>query len=127
MTCRAAIPNRTAPAPTPVPIEDQAQVAADELPHQVARLKWLAEHDKLHWGTYQVRKRALTAAVFTLQGLARQQMGLAELRELIASDAIAISYQTMGQYRTALLREIDAQLLRCTEPAPGPSGEGSPA
>lgn len=31
-----------------------------------------------------------------------------ELRRLIADDGYAISFQTMGQYRTALLRVIDA-------------------
>lgn len=122
MTCRAAIPNRQATAPAPVLIEDQAQIAADELPHQIQRLKWLAEHEKLHWGTYQIRKRALTAGVATLQTLARQQSGLAHLRRIVASDATAISYQTLGQYRTALLREIDAQLLGSTE-----AGEGTPS
>jgi hypothetical protein len=30
------------------------------------------------------------------------------LREIISSDSIAMTYQTMGQYRTALLRSIDA-------------------
>ncbi|WP_293373577.1 hypothetical protein [Nevskia sp.] len=127
MTCRSAIPNRIAAPPAPVSIDDQAQIAADELPHQIARLKWLAEHEKLHWGTYQIRKRALTAGVATLTRLARQQTGLAHLRQIIASDATAISYQTLGQYRTALLREIDAQLLGSSDAEAGQAGEGSPS
>ncbi|MCX7062811.1 MAG: hypothetical protein NTZ11_18235 [Gammaproteobacteria bacterium] len=124
MTCRTAIPNRTAAVPAPVSIEDQAQIAADELPHQIQRLKWLAEHDKLHWGTYQIRKRALAAGVATLQALAQQQAGLARLRAVIACDASAISYQTMGQYRSMLLREIDAQLLGTTTAEPQ-AGQGN--
>lgn len=33
---------------------------------------------------------------------------LTEIRNLIANDAYAITFQTMGQYRTALLNAIDA-------------------
>lgn len=124
MTCRTAVPNRGPVVPAPVSIEDQAQIAADELPHQIQRLKWLAEHDKLHWGTYHIRKRALAAGVATLTRLAQQQTGLARLRAVIACDASAISYQTMGQYRTMLLREIDAQLLG-TATAKPQAGQGT--
>lgn len=121
MTCRTAL-SRAPSVPAPVSIEDQAQIAADELPHQIQRLKWLAEHDKLHWGTYQIRKRALTAGVATLNQLAQQQAGLAHLRAVVACDASAISHQTLGQYRTMLLREIDAQLLGTA--AAGGAGQG---
>jgi len=69
MNCRTQAGPPPSP-PKPVPLEDQARVLAEEVPHQIDRLKWLAEHDKLHWGTYQIRKRALLAAVATLQGLA---------------------------------------------------------
>lgn len=124
MTCRSAISNRNVPAPAPVSIDDQAQIAADELPHQIARLKWLADHEKLHWGTFQIRRRALAAGVATLQRLAQQQAGLARLRQIVASDATAISYQTLGQYRTALLRAIDAELLGHGADEAGQSGEG---
>jgi hypothetical protein len=33
---------------------------------------------------------------------------LAELRRLIADDAFACTFQTFGQYRTALLKAVDA-------------------
>ena len=35
-------------------------------------------------------------------------MTLSEIRALIADDGYAITFQTMGQYRTALLKAIDA-------------------
>jgi hypothetical protein len=31
------------------------------------------------------------------------------IRDLIADDSYAISFQTLGQYRTALLKELDSQ------------------
>lgn len=40
------------------------------------------------------------------------------LRALIADDAHALTFQTFGQYRTALLREIDAMGA-----APSPQGD----
>jgi hypothetical protein len=41
-----------------------------------------------------------------------RRMALEELRSLIADDAYAISFQTFGQYRTALLKAIDATAIR---------------
>jgi hypothetical protein len=38
---------------------------------------------------------------------------LIKLRQLIANDAIAVSYQSLGQYRDMLLNKID---LECTLP-----------
>jgi hypothetical protein len=35
---------------------------------------------------------------------------LRELRELIASDGYAITFQSLAAYRAALLREVDASL-----------------
>lgn len=104
----------------PVSIDEQATIFAEEMPHQVKRLKWLAEHEKMHWGTVAIRKRALDAALETLQRLQRQQAGLARIRAVVACDASAISHQTIGQYRTTLLREIDAELLGAASQA----GEG---
>lgn len=40
---------------------------------------------------------------------------LARLRRLIAADEYSMSFQTIRQYRSALLREID-----CTSPTPRP-------
>ncbi len=114
MTCRTIISNGAAGAPAPVSIEDQAQVAAEELPHQIARLKWLAEHNKLHWGAFQIRKRALTAGVATLNRLRHEQAGLALVRSIVASDPAADGYRTLEEYRLALLHRIDAELLDAT-------------
>jgi|LakMenE18May11ns_1017448.scaffolds.fasta_scaffold9295434_1 cell division FtsZ-interacting protein ZapD len=36
-------------------------------------------------------------------------MSLSILRDLIADDSYAISFQTLGQYRSALLKELDSQ------------------
>lgn len=38
---------------------------------------------------------------------ARQEALLAQFSEFIASDALAISYQSLGEYRTALLRLLN--------------------
>ena len=35
---------------------------------------------------------------------------VAELREFVASDGVACTYQSLGQYRSAVLRQIDALL-----------------
>jgi len=35
---------------------------------------------------------------------------LKQIRELIASDSVAVLYQTMGEYRTMLLRHIDTHI-----------------
>lgn len=70
MTCRIQAAAPPATTPKPVALEDQARILSEEVPHQIERLKWLASHDKICWGTYQIRKRALLAAVATLRGLA---------------------------------------------------------
>ena len=36
-------------------------------------------------------------------------MTLSEIRALISDDGYAITFQTMGQYRTALLRALDGE------------------
>lgn len=37
---------------------------------------------------------------------------LAELRKVIASDMFAITFQSLGQYRSALLKSIDAAMKK---------------
>lgn len=107
MSCRTQAAPPPAAAPKPVSLEDQAKILSEEVPHQIERLRWLAEHEKLHWGTYQIRKRALLAAADTLSRLAERTARVDRLREVITSDAAAITCQTLGQYRTMLLRELD--------------------
>lgn len=36
--------------------------------------------------------------------------GLASVRRMVADDALAISFQSMAQYRTAILKHIDAAM-----------------
>ncbi len=43
---------------------------------------------------------------------------LAELRELLASDSLAITFLTMAAYRAAMLRTADEYLSRLRPPAP---------
>lgn len=59
----------------PVSIDDQVAALAEELPHQIERLRLRADAGKIHWGWYAIRRRQLTAALATLQGLQRQQDG----------------------------------------------------
>lgn len=42
---------------------------------------------------------------------ARLQAKLNRLRALIANDAWAITFQSLGQYRTALLQQVDASSI----------------
>lgn len=69
MNCRTQAAAPPVTVPKPVALADQAKILAGEVPHHIERLKWLATHDKIAWGTYQIRKRALLAAVETLRQL----------------------------------------------------------
>lgn len=59
----------------PVSLADQVLALSEELPHQIERLRLRADAGKIHWGWYAIRRRQLTAALATLQGLQREQDG----------------------------------------------------
>jgi hypothetical protein len=62
-------------------------------------------------GTLWAERNALEAIITTLRAerdALRNDVLL--LESIVSSDSIAMTYQTMGQYRTALLKILDAAL-----------------
>lgn len=57
----------------PVAFTDIAKTYHEELPHQLERLKWLAQHDKLSWPGVAIRSKHLRAADAILQALAEAE------------------------------------------------------
>jgi hypothetical protein len=45
------------------------------------------------------------------------------IRDLIANDGYAMSFQSMGQYRTALLKALDSEHAGAAPPTPGEMSE----
>lgn len=55
---------------TPCNYADVARTFSEELPHQIERLNWLAEHGKLTWPGVAVRAKRLRQAAAMLQAIA---------------------------------------------------------
>jgi hypothetical protein len=67
------------------------------------------EGDKCNCGADEANQEIDTAITAIKQALAAPvQEPLASIRSVVANDALAISFQGLGQYRSALLAMIDA-------------------
>ena len=84
---------------TNIHIAAQALEALDEL-EAAAR----GDEPFPHFAAPLIRQALEAAPALDAQGDGRNAMRLELLRDLISNDAHALSFQTMGQYRTAILK-----------------------
>lgn len=69
-------------------------------------------------GTFRLADELFAALELAVAHRARQplEQALWELRAFVENDSLAITYQSFGQYRTVLLKRIDAALKSLEAP-----------